>query len=82
MSQKIFQLGLSVEAVSLYLLCVSLTEMPKPLTTDNIKEIWNGTDKQLGQALLDLETRNIVQNALSDASGRPVYQLTDEDNWA
>jgi hypothetical protein len=81
MSQKIFQLGLAVETVSLYLLCVSLAELAIPLAIDNMRKKWNGTDRKLTQALSELEEQNILQCVLTDKSGMSVYQLVDEDKW-
>jgi len=39
--QRIFNLGLEVEAVSLYLLCCGLVDAGQPLTLESIEPAWN-----------------------------------------
>jgi len=81
MSQKIFKLGLSVETVSVYLMCCSLTDTDETISTKKLSEMWNSTRGSLLEALKDLETRNILRRIISDRSGNTVYKLSDVKDW-
>jgi predicted transcriptional regulator len=81
MSQKIFKLGLSVETVSVYLMCCSLADTDTTISTKKLSEMWNSTRSSLLEALKDLETRNILRRIISDRSENTVYILSDVKNW-
>jgi len=81
MSQKIFKLGLSVETVSVYLMCCSLTDTDATISTKKLSEMWNSTRGSLLEALKDLETRNILRRIISDRAGNTVYKLSDVKDW-
>jgi predicted transcriptional regulator len=81
MSQKIFKLGLSVETVSVYLMCCSLADTDTTISTKKLSEMWNSTRASLFEALKDLETRNILRRIISDRAGNTVYKLSDVKNW-
>lgn len=81
MSQKIFKMALSVEAVSLYLLCCSLADRGAALSTKNIRDLWNGTAEGLADGLSDLEQRNILTRLISDRKKSAVYRLLDDTQW-
>ena len=81
MSQKIFKLGLSVETVSVYLMCCSLADTDTTISTKKLTEMWNSTRSSLLEALKDLETRNILRRIISDRVENTVYILSDVKNW-
>ncbi len=81
MNQKIFNLGLSVETVSVYLICCSLTDTDTTISTNKLSEMWNSTRAPLLEGLKDLETRNILRRIISDGAGNIVYKLSDVKNW-
>jgi predicted transcriptional regulator len=81
MSQKIFKLGLSVETVSVYLMCCSLADTDTTISTKKLSEMWNSTRSSLIEALKDLETRNILRRIISDRAENTVYMLSDVKNW-
>lgn len=81
MDQKIFTIGLSVETTSVYLLCCSLADSGKTISTKNLLEIWNGTEKALCDGLETLEKRNIIQKIISDRDVNAAYKLTDVKKW-
>jgi hypothetical protein len=81
MNQKIFKLGLSVETVSVYLMCCSLADTDTTISTKKLTEMWNSTRASLLEALKDLETRNILRRIISDRAGNNVYKLLDVKNW-
>ena len=81
MNQQIFKMGLSTEAISAYLLCCSLADDGKTISTKNLFEIWNSTSAALIESLTDLEKRNILKRRVSDLEENTVYQLTDVHAW-
>lgn len=81
MNQKIFNLGLSVDTVSVYLICCSIADTDTTISTNKLSEMWNSTRASLFEGLKDLETRNILRRIISDGAGNIVYQLSDVKNW-
>jgi DNA-binding transcriptional regulator GbsR (MarR family) len=81
MDQDIFNLGLSVETISVYLLACGLADVGKPVTTKNLTEIWNGTADSLDQSLRELEERNIIARVLSDGKDRTAYKVKEAHRW-
>ena len=60
MENKIFKLGLSVEAVSLYLILYDLEFSKIPLEKKNIFPRWNAPEEHLDQALEELMMHKVV----------------------
>ena len=81
MNQKIFKLGLSVETVSIYLMCCSLADTDTTVSTKKLSEMWNSNRASLLKGLKNLETRNILRRIISDRAGNNVYKLSDVKNW-
>jgi hypothetical protein len=81
MDQAIFNLGLPVETISVYLLACGLADVGKPVTTKNLTEIWNGTADSLDQSLRELEERNIIARVLSDGKDRAAYKVKEVHRW-
>lgn len=81
MNQAIFDIGLSVETISVYLLVCGLTDAGRSVTTKNLIEIWNGTEASLEKGLKDLENRHIISRILSDGEENVVYQVVDVQRW-
>ena len=81
MSQKIFQLNLSVETTSIYILCCALADNQKPISVKNIQEIWNGSHQALVTGLENLEKRNILVKIISDQEKNAIYKLADDIKW-
>jgi hypothetical protein len=81
MDQSIFNIGLSVETISVYLLCCGLEDAGKPITSKNLAEIWNGTEDDLLQGLDILEDKNIISKIISDQEDHSVYQLKEVRRW-
>ena len=81
MNQKIFNLGLSVETISVYLLCCGLSDSGTNISTKNLMGVWNGNEKSLSQGLTDLEKRNILRRIIFDQNETVVYHLTDVKDW-
>ncbi len=81
MNQEIFNLDLSVETVSVYLICCNLSDNNTVISTKNLSSMWNGTDALLIEGLKDLEERNILRNIISDGEEKNIYQLSDVKDW-
>ncbi len=64
MNQKIFNMVLSVETVSVYLICCSLADIDTTVSTNKLSEMWNSTRASLLEGLKDLETRNILRRII------------------
>ena len=80
MDQKIFKMGLPVEAVSLYLLCCGLVDAGATVSTRNLLSAWAQTPEEMDKALQILEERGILQRILSDA-GNSAYRIRKSENW-
>jgi len=81
MNQKIFTIGLSVEIVSLYILCCGLHDSDATISIRNLKPIWNGTEAALYGGLEELESLNIIRKILSGGDGDAVYRLENAKRW-
>jgi hypothetical protein len=81
MNQEIFNLDLSVETVSVYLICCNLSDNNTVISTKNLSSMWNGTEALLIESLKDLEERNILRKIISDGEEKNIYQLSDVKDW-
>ena len=81
MDQKIFDINLPIETISVYLLCCSLADNDAPITTRNLMTIWNSTEKALLDGLADLEEKNILGRILSNGASQTAYQLKKGEDW-
>ncbi len=60
MDQRIFELGLSVPATSLYLLMTALSDGGASLNRANVVNVWNAPPEQLDQAFAELVARGVA----------------------
>jgi hypothetical protein len=81
MNQKIFDVGLSVETISVYLICCNLSDNDMAISTKNLSSMWNGAEALLLEGLEDLEEQNILRNILSDGEGTNIYKFLDVKRW-
>ncbi len=65
MDRKIFEMSLSVEATSLYLLLVPLAEGGVPLNRDSAMQFWNSSQDKLDDAAEELLARCVIQTVIS-----------------
>ncbi len=79
--QKIFNLNLSTETISLYLLCCGIKDAGITLTTKNILERWNGTEEGFQKAMKELEDRNIISKIMTDGNQHDAFHLKDVHGW-
>ena len=81
MNQEIFKLDLSVETVSVYLICCNLSDNNTLISTKNLSSMWNGTEALLIEGLKNLEERHILRKIISDGEEKNIYQLSDVKDW-
>ncbi|MBW2604079.1 MAG: hypothetical protein JRE28_07145 [Deltaproteobacteria bacterium] len=81
MNQEIFNLDLSVETVSVYLICCNLSDNNTVISTKNLSGMWNGIESLLIKGMEDLEERNILRKIISDGEEKNIYQLSDVKDW-
>jgi hypothetical protein len=81
MDQKIFNIGLTMETVSLYLLCCGLADAGSTISKKNILEIWNSSEEELRDCFRTLEEKKILLRILSDGKEHDVYKLIDVKHW-
>ena len=81
MQQKIFDLRLPVETVSLYLLCCALADAGAPVSTRNLLAKWNAGQDALMRGLDTLVAKNILNRRISDQQGNVIYTIRDIDQW-
>ncbi|MFP4071090.1 MAG: hypothetical protein ACLFTB_03485 [Desulfovibrionales bacterium] len=75
MERRIFELGLSVEAVSLYLLLDFLHQAGLPLTREPIEARWTGTPEKLDHSLQELELQNVIKGESDE------YKVLPSEQW-
>jgi hypothetical protein len=80
MDQRIFKMGLSVEAVSLYILLDSLSEAGTPLNRRACRTVWNAGPEELDRAASELLRRGIMEFG-GEVSGQPAWRLVPAGDW-
>ncbi|VEN74142.1 conserved hypothetical protein [Candidatus Desulfarcum epimagneticum] len=83
MRRKIFETGLSVETISLYLLCLGFHDQGERVSRKNLLRVWNGSGNEFAKSLDALFNKNILREILSDIEDEDsaVYALNDADQW-
>ena len=81
MNQLIFKMGLSVETISLYLLCCGLADAGEPITTGKLRDVWNETPESLTEGLRRLERKTILRRIPGDGQKHSTYELTGVEHW-
>ena len=76
MDQRIFEMKLSVEATSLYLLMVPLSDAGAVLDRPTILRFWNSSPEELDRALAELEARGVISG---DQRGR--WYIRPAGSW-
>lgn len=81
MEQKIFKMGLSTEAVSLYLLCCHLVDSNAPISIAKLRDIWNGSAEMLNTSIKELADRNVLHKEPAVDEKTRVYRLNETRRW-
>ena len=79
--QRIFNLGLEVEAVSLYLLCCGLVDADQPLSLATITPAWNQDRKALVANLDILLSQGIVTADGPSGAEATRFRLEPSTRW-
>lgn len=80
MDRKIFNMNLSVETTSAYILICSLAESGAPVTIESLGSFWNGEPRALSAALDELLSRRIIQEEMDHRLMR-TYVPNSSDLW-
>ena len=80
MYRKIFELGLSVEATSLYLLLDALITAKAPLNMENVLARWNATEEMLKSSITELQMNGVIQVNGNNFTVNPVSMWTETKN--
>ncbi len=80
MEREIFNLELSVEATSAYIMLCSLQEKGKILTDDAITPYWQGSPEQFETAIDELKKRGVIEE--ESYSGKQRYIIKKQCDWA
>jgi hypothetical protein len=81
MSRQIFKMGLSTEAISLYLLCCHLQDAQTEISRNNIADLWNGSAEALAEGIEHLKKRRILSRFADAGRDGTVYQLNEDKDW-
>lgn len=81
MNQLIFKMGLSVETISLYLLCCGLADAGRSITGRDLQDVWNDTPESLTEGLRLLERKTILRRIPGDGRDHSTYELTGVEHW-
>jgi len=74
--QRIFKMGLSVEATSLYLLMISLSDGGMVLARGTLARYWNASEEALGAAIGELVRRGVIEEGREE-----VYHVRPSCDW-
>jgi hypothetical protein len=72
MDRTIFDMNLSVEATSLYILICSNSVGEHDPTLKMLTPVWNGSDEQLRSATVELIEHGILLNSLPPTDSEPL----------
>ena len=80
MDRSIFDLNLSTEATSLYILICSFLDQGQAPTLESLRPYWNNDDQSLVNAGRELIQRHVVKGKEALSSDTPI-ELTPKDCW-
>lgn len=78
LDQRIFERGLPVHAVSVYLMCTGLSDMGEELTMERLSSVWNGEENDLSVGLQLLAGEGVI---VVEASEPVRCRITPFDAW-
>ncbi|MGD0398532.1 MAG: hypothetical protein ABSC04_06420 [Syntrophobacteraceae bacterium] len=80
MDRAIFDLKISVEAASLYIVLCALMDAGQPPTLENARLKWTGTDESLLTAAQELVRRCVITGNVPIPEDMHLHPLT-RDRW-
>ncbi len=78
MEQRIFEMGLPVTTVSVYLMCTGLADLDEPLTHEKLNLVWSSGQDELLEGLDTLVRYGILERT---GNGVSVYRLAPVESW-
>ncbi len=79
MDTRIFDLNMSVEATSAYIIIDKVALSGEPVVIESIKPYWNSGEEALGHALEELEQRRVIAKLGEEESTR--FLLRPPGDW-
>jgi hypothetical protein len=79
--REIFNTGLSVEAISLYLLCCGLIDAGAAPTLEMLRSRWNESAEALQVCLDDLVGKGILRRLSTAGTGEEEFRPVKPDHW-
>jgi len=79
--REIFNTGLSVETISLYLLCCGLIHAGAAPTLEMLRSRWNDSDESLQGCLNELVERKILRRTSMGATGEDEFRPVESAHW-
>ena len=80
MDRKIFEMNLSVEATSAYILICTLAESGAPVTIESAASFWNDSPEALTKALAELDRCSVIYQEL-DSNQMRQYIPNPSNLW-
>lgn len=81
MDQKIFEMGLPVETVSVYLMCTGLADTGSDLNLETMMSVWTGSEAALMDGLKQLEEKGIICRDKAADNGKGVFEIASSETW-
>jgi hypothetical protein len=80
MDRAIFNLKISIEATSAYLLLCALLDEARPSSMAEIRSLWNGAPESLERALEELLQRRVIERTLLGTDDHR-YRVRPSREW-
>jgi hypothetical protein len=81
MDQRIFQLNLAVEPISLYLICSALTDSGQPISMSTLASRWTGSQESMSAAIQILERHHILRRLTGGRSAIVQFEIIASSRW-
>ncbi|MBU2512805.1 hypothetical protein KJ966_15820 [bacterium] len=81
MRTDIFRMDLSIETISLFLCFEGLAYYDPRVSTQEILEVWQGSEQTYEKGLKELEGRNIIRKTGKKGSCNDIYKIVDHNEW-
>jgi hypothetical protein len=81
MNREIFNTGLTVETISLYLLCCGLLDAGVSPTAEMLRSKWNASEEAFESSLNELLEKRILRRSPAEDPGEIELRPTDRQRW-
>ena len=79
--REIFNIGLAVETISLYLLCCGLLDAGASPSKELLRSRWNASPQAFEASLKELEEKKIIRRIPSQGPDGEEFQPTSRSRW-